>query len=81
MPGSRNSESGFGCLLRASCARTEKVAHHHHWLAILSIHLTAMGIKSLMKVIADNAPDAIIEGDIKNYFGRRVSLRVISGSN
>ena len=33
-----------------------------------------MGIKGLMKVIADNAPDAIKEDEIKNFFGRKVAI-------
>ncbi|KAB8068418.1 flap endonuclease 1 [Aspergillus leporis] len=33
-----------------------------------------MGIKHLYQVIADNAPDAIKAGDIKNHFGRKVAI-------
>lgn len=33
-----------------------------------------MGIHGLTKVIADNAPNAIKENDIKNYFGRKVAI-------
>jgi flap endonuclease-1 len=33
-----------------------------------------MGIKQLSKVIGDNAPRAIIEHPLKNYFGRKVAI-------
>jgi hypothetical protein len=33
-----------------------------------------MGIKGLMKLISDEAPDAISEGEIKTYFGRKVAI-------
>lgn len=33
-----------------------------------------MGIKQLFQVIKDEAPDAIINGDIKNQFGRKVAI-------
>eukprot|EP00041_Stephanoeca_diplocostata_P023220 m.565983 g.565983 ORF g.565983 m.565983 type:complete len:264 (+) comp22246_c0_seq9:94-885(+) len=33
-----------------------------------------MGIKQLSKVIGDHAPGAIKEGEIKNYFGRKVAI-------
>ncbi|KAL4940106.1 flap endonuclease 1 [Aspergillus oleicola] len=33
-----------------------------------------MGIKHLYQVIAENAPDAIKAGDIKNHFGRKVAI-------
>lgn len=33
-----------------------------------------MGIKQLSKVIADNAPKAISEHTIRDYFGRRVAI-------
>nr|XP_037283600.1 flap endonuclease 1-like [Rhipicephalus microplus] len=33
-----------------------------------------MGITGLSKVIADNAPDAIKESDIKSYFGRKIAI-------
>lgn len=33
-----------------------------------------MGIKHLYQVIADNAPDAIKTGEIKNHFGRKVAI-------
>ncbi|KAI9374642.1 flap endonuclease 1 [Aspergillus egyptiacus] len=33
-----------------------------------------MGIKHLYQVIAENAPDAIKNGDIKNHFGRKVAI-------
>uniref|UniRef100_A0A0K8RE24 Putative flap structure-specific endonuclease 1 n=1 Tax=Ixodes ricinus TaxID=34613 RepID=A0A0K8RE24_IXORI len=33
-----------------------------------------MGITGLSKVIADNAPSAIKEGDIKSYFGRKIAI-------
>ncbi|KAB8236774.1 flap endonuclease 1 [Aspergillus alliaceus] len=33
-----------------------------------------MGIKQLYQVIAENAPDAIKAGDIKNHFGRKVAI-------
>ena len=33
-----------------------------------------MGIKNLMSIIRENAPDAIVEGEIKNHFGRKVAI-------
>ncbi|EEC12756.1 endonuclease, putative [Ixodes scapularis] len=33
-----------------------------------------MGITGLSKVIADNAPSAIKEGDIKSYFGKKIAI-------
>merc|ERR1712002_422801 len=36
--------------------------------------LTAMGIKGLMKLIQDEAPAAVKEGEMKNYFGRKIAL-------
>jgi flap endonuclease-1 len=33
-----------------------------------------MGIKQLSKVIAENCPGAMIDGDIKNQFGRKVAI-------
>ncbi|KAL1962737.1 hypothetical protein VTN77DRAFT_9191 [Rasamsonia byssochlamydoides] len=33
-----------------------------------------MGIKQLYQVIAENAPDAIKSGEIKNHFGRKVAI-------
>lgn len=33
-----------------------------------------MGITGLSKVIADNAPTAIKEGDMKSYFGRKIAI-------
>ncbi|GAB1196048.1 Elongation of fatty acids protein 2 [Aspergillus pseudonomiae] len=33
-----------------------------------------MGIKHLYQVIAENAPDAVKAGDIKNHFGRKVAI-------
>lgn len=33
-----------------------------------------MGITGLAKVIADNAPSAIKESEIKNYFGRKIAI-------
>lgn len=36
-----------------------------------------MGIHGLAKLIADQAPGAIKEQDIKNYFGRHYSCRLI----
>jgi len=33
-----------------------------------------MGIQGLTKLIADHAPDAIKEDDIKNYFGRLMAI-------
>ncbi|TPX30835.1 hypothetical protein SmJEL517_g05703 [Synchytrium microbalum] len=33
-----------------------------------------MGIQGLTKVIADHAPEAMTEHDIKNYFGRKVAI-------
>jgi flap endonuclease-1 len=33
-----------------------------------------MGIKGLMKLIADNAPNSFKEDKIDNYFGRRVAI-------
>ncbi|KAL9111542.1 MAG: hypothetical protein Q9227_004030 [Pyrenula ochraceoflavens] len=33
-----------------------------------------MGIKQLYHIIAENAPDAIREGEIKNHFGRKVAI-------
>ncbi|XP_064467089.1 flap endonuclease 1-like [Ornithodoros turicata] len=33
-----------------------------------------MGITGLSKVIADHAPSAIKEGDIKSYFGRKIAI-------
>ncbi|OGM45969.1 DNA repair protein rad2 [Aspergillus bombycis] len=35
-----------------------------------------MGIKHLYQVIAENAPDAIKAGDIKNHFGRKVAIKL-----
>ncbi len=35
---------------------------------------SAMGIKDLSKLIADVAPQAIKENEIKNYFGRKVAI-------
>lgn len=33
-----------------------------------------MGIKQLAKVIADHAPQALKENEIKNYFGRKIAV-------
>lgn len=33
-----------------------------------------MGIKQLMSIIKDEAPDAVKEGEIKNQFGRKVAI-------
>jgi hypothetical protein len=33
-----------------------------------------MGIKGLAKLIADKCPEAIIENELKNYFGRSVAV-------
>jgi len=33
-----------------------------------------MGIKGLMKIISANAPDAIKEQEMKNYFGRKIAV-------
>ena len=33
-----------------------------------------MGIKGLMKLIQDEAPGAVKEGEMKNYFGRKIAL-------
>jgi hypothetical protein len=33
-----------------------------------------MGIKHLAQLIAENAPDAIKTGEIKNQFGRKVAI-------
>jgi len=35
---------------------------------------SVMGIQGLTKVIADKSPDAITEGDIKNFFGRKIAI-------
>ncbi len=35
---------------------------------------TRMGIQGLTKVIADNAPEAIKEGAINAFFGRKVAI-------
>jgi hypothetical protein len=41
-----------------------------------SFHLTRqlMGIQGLSRLIGDNAPGAMKENDIKNYFGRKVAM-------
>ena len=39
-----------------------------------SIREEAMGIHTLAKLIADQAPGAIKEGEIKNYFGRKIAI-------
>ncbi|KAM0143862.1 hypothetical protein ACHAPC_005594 [Botrytis cinerea] len=36
-----------------------------------------MGIKQLMSIIKDEAPDAVKEGEIKNQFGRKVAINLI----
>ncbi len=33
-----------------------------------------MGIHNLTKVIADNAPSAMVEKEIQNYFGRKIAI-------
>ena len=33
-----------------------------------------MGIKGLMKLIGDEAPSCIKEGEMKNYFGRKIAV-------
>ena len=33
-----------------------------------------MGIQGLAKLIADKCPEAIIENELKNYFGRTVAV-------
>jgi len=33
-----------------------------------------MGIKQLMSIIKEEAPDAVKEGEIKNQFGRKVAI-------
>ena len=33
-----------------------------------------MGIHNLAKLIADQAPGAIKEGEMKNYFGRKIAV-------
>ncbi|KAF7907972.1 hypothetical protein BELL_0893g00030 [Botrytis elliptica] len=37
-----------------------------------------MGIKQLMSIIKDEAPDAVKEGEIKNQFGRKVAINLTS---
>ncbi|THV48825.1 hypothetical protein BGAL_0225g00030 [Botrytis galanthina] len=37
-----------------------------------------MGIKQLMSIIKDEAPDAVKEGEIKNQFGRKVAIKLTS---
>ena len=39
-----------------------------------SIEQSIMGIHTLAKLIADQAPGSIKEGEIKNYFGRKVAI-------
>ena len=34
----------------------------------------SMGIHNLGKLIAEQAPGAIKEGEIKNYFGRKIAI-------
>ena len=46
-------------LFRANLKRSQSV----HWQAV------RMGIQGLMKLIADYAPSAMKDLDIKNYFG------------
>ena len=33
-----------------------------------------MGIKGLMKLIGDEAPSCVKEGEMKNYFGRKIAV-------
>lgn len=33
-----------------------------------------MGIHSLAKLIADQAPGSVKEGEIANYFGRKIAI-------
>jgi flap endonuclease-1 len=33
-----------------------------------------MGIKGLMKLILDEAPASVKEGEMKNYFGRKIAI-------
>lgn len=33
-----------------------------------------MGIKQLFSIIKDEAPDAVVQGEIKNHFGRKVAI-------
>ncbi|CEL07755.1 Putative DNA-repair protein rad2 [Aspergillus calidoustus] len=46
-----------------------RILFHQKYYRILK-----MGIKHLYQVIAENAPDAIKAGDIKNHFGRKVAI-------
>jgi flap endonuclease-1 len=43
-------------------------------IKVLQILIKTMGIKSLSKVIADNAPEAMNSNEIKNLFGRKVAI-------
>ena len=38
------------------------------------IYTHAMGIHNLAKLIADQAPAAIKEGEMANYFGRKIAI-------
>ena len=40
----------------------------------MSVYFPDMGILGLSKLVADAAPAAIKENEIKNYFGRFVNL-------
>ena len=33
-----------------------------------------MGIKGLMKLIQDEVPACVKEGEMKNYFGRKIAI-------
>nr|XP_025843214.1 myelin regulatory factor isoform X6 [Vulpes vulpes] len=48
--------------------------YHFRVALLLPLLCIAMGIQGLAKLIADVAPSAIRENDIKSYFGRKVAI-------
>ncbi|KAJ8925643.1 hypothetical protein NQ315_009488 [Exocentrus adspersus] len=44
------------------------------WFLFKNIQIFAMGILNLTKLLADVAPQAIKETDIKTYFGRKIAI-------
>jgi hypothetical protein len=54
----------FGFLLELGPALLLSVSSFWH----------AMGIQNLAKLIADRAPAAIKEGDMKSYWGRKIAI-------
>uniref|UniRef100_A0A3B3I1G6 Flap structure-specific endonuclease 1 n=1 Tax=Oryzias latipes TaxID=8090 RepID=A0A3B3I1G6_ORYLA len=69
--------TGNACHLISRETHTVPPALFGRWLfhgAIANRYHPIMGIHGLAKLIADHAPSAIKEQDIKSYFGRKIAI-------